>query len=65
MIKNPFRMLTLSNEMLGKRSDISKICYDLHCYLIGLDIQNREMSIALTKLKECAMWANNALAEHE
>ena len=59
--KNPFeyqKANEFQSELIQQNMRLSK---DLHNFLITLPA-SRETSLAITKLEECAMWANKSIA---
>ena len=56
------------HEFDEDQNDVSEVfretAEELEANIVLLCVPSREKSLALTKLEECVMWANKALAMH-
>lgn len=62
---NPFdfteALTDLQMEQMDKVRDAAKLLYDV----LGSLPRTRSIAVAVTKLEECAMWANKGITHNE
>lgn len=53
-----------STDQIKIYSDIRRMAHDYAEFLQSVSPTSRELSLALTKLEECVMWANASVARN-
>ena len=59
-----FKHHELNEEQVYASGSIRYAAEDLEAVIVLRCVPSREKSLALTKLEECVMWANKAMAIH-
>ena len=65
MIENNFKYHKPKGDQPGKNEAIRAQAKELAIMIREVCPDSREKSIAMTKLEECAMWANASIARNE
>ena len=64
IMSDTFRRHEFNSEMTIQSDVILNIAEDLEAEIALFVVPSREKSLAMTKLEECVMWANKAIAIH-
>lgn len=63
-MSDTFKCHKFDGEMTTQSEIVRNIAEDLEAEIALRLVPSREKSLALTKLEECVMWANKAIAKH-
>jgi hypothetical protein len=64
-IENNFKYHPPKEGQKEKYEAIREKAKELACMLVAMCPESRERSVAMTKVEECVMWANAAIARNE
>lgn len=64
-LDNIFEFITVDQKGRDDIRHIRNALYDFYCWILDNVQENRERSIAITKLEECAMWLNKSISRRK
>lgn len=62
---NIFEFIPVDHKGKDDIRHIRNALYDFYCWILDNVQENRERSIAITKLEECAMWLNKSISRRK